>query len=116
MKVVINGAGFFCSLLTAALGLATPGFAHAPGAPPGASDQPGSVVIFPKFTKGTSAVDGMTTPLTEIEVRARCPRDTICPEDQPVKVRFHWVCPGTDDISAKSTCKESGFDITLSPD
>jgi hypothetical protein len=112
MNVVMKGAGF-CSLLAVALGVAAPGFAQAPETPPGASQQPGSVIVFPKFTKGMSAADG-ATPLTEIEVRSRCPSDTVCPENETVKVRFHWVCPGSDDIASKYTCKESGFDITLS--
>ena len=112
MKVVMRSAGFLL-LLTAALGLAMPGFAQAPEATPSGSEQPGSVIIFPKFTKGTSAVDGVTKPLTEIEVGARCPTGAACPEDE-VKIRFHWVCPGSEDISSKYICKEAGFDIVLS--
>src|SRR5215510_10409791 len=112
MRVVMKGAGFF-SLLAVALGAAAPGFAQAPETPPGASQQPGSVIVFPKFTKGMSAADGVT-PLTEIEVSARCPSDKVCTENEPVKVRFHWVGPGSDYIASKYTCKESGFYITLS--
>ncbi len=114
MKVVVKGAGFFL-LLTAALGIAMPGFAQSPEATPNPSEQAGSVIIFPKFTKGTVGVDGVTKPQTEIEVRARCPSGATCPEGEPVKVKFHWVCPGSEDISSKYICKESGFEIMLSP-
>jgi hypothetical protein len=48
-----------------------------------ASAEPGSVIVFPKFTKGTVVVDGVTRPQTEIEVRARCPSGATCTEDEP---------------------------------
>ena len=37
---------------------------------------------FPKFVTGTVAVDGVTTPKTEIELGAVCPNGVICPEHQ----------------------------------
>ena len=114
MKMVMKSAGFLLVLMMAH-GLATPGYAQAPETTLGASEQAGSVIVFPKFMKGTLAVDGVTKAQTEIEIRARCPSGAICPEDEPVKIKFHWVCPGSDDISSKYVCKESGFDITLSP-
>jgi hypothetical protein len=114
MKIVIRCAGFFL-LLTMALGAATPSFAQTPEATPAASGQTGSVIVFPKFVKGTLEVDGVPKARTEIEIQARCPSNTTCPVDEPIKIRFHWVCPGIDDISTKDICKESGFDISLSP-
>jgi hypothetical protein len=29
-------------------------------------------------------------------------------------VRFHWVCPGTQDVASKFVCRETDFDIVLS--
>ena len=101
-------------LLTAALGIAAPSFAQAPEPTSSASEEPGSVIVFPKFIKGTVAVDGVTRPQTEIEVHARCPNGATCSEDEPVKIRFHWVCPGSEDIAPKYVCTETDFDVTLS--
>src|SRR5207302_6840381 len=46
----------------------------------------------------------------------RCPRGGDCPESESVKIRFHWVCPGSDDIASKYVCKGAGFDIRTSVD
>jgi hypothetical protein len=90
-----------------------PSFAQTPEAISSASAEPGSVIVFPKFTKGTVVVDGVTRPQTEIEVRARCPSGATCTEDEPVKIRFHWVCPGNSDEASNYVCKEAGFDVRL---
>lgn len=113
MKCVIKGANFFV-LLTAALGTAASAFAQAPEST--LNEAAGSVIVFPKFVRGTVTVDGLTRPQTEIEVRARCPNGATCPADEPVKIRFHWVCPGSEDIAPKYVCKESDFGIQLSVD
>lgn len=109
----MRGAGFLVLSLVA-LGMAIPSFAQPPQTTLSDMDEPGSVIVFPKFTKGTVVVDGPTTAATEIEVRAQCPRDTTCPESEPVIIRFHWVCPGSEDISAKHICKEAAFNVMLS--
>jgi len=109
----MKGATFLL-LLGIALGPAMPSFAQAPEAISSASEEPGSVIVFPKFTKGTVVVDGVTRPQTEIEVRARCPSGATCTEDEPVKIRFHWVCPGNSDKASHYVCKETDFDVRLS--
>jgi hypothetical protein len=109
----MKGAAFLL-LLGVALGPGMPSFAQAPEAISSASEEPGSVIVFPKFTKGTVVVDGATRPQTEIEVRARCPSGATCTEDEPVKIRFHWVCPGSSDKAASYVCKEADFDVRLS--
>ena len=98
-------------LLGVAFGPAIPSFAQAPEAISSTSEEPGSVIVFPKFTKVTVVVDGVTRPQTEIEVRARCPSGATCTEDAPVKIRFHWVCPGNSD---NYVCREADFDVRLS--
>jgi hypothetical protein len=110
---MMKGAGFVV-LLAMALGAAGPTFAQAPKPAPSTPEAAGSVIVFPKFLRGTVAVDGVTKPQTEIEVRARCPSGATCPEDEPVKVRFHWVCPASGELATKYACKESDFDVRLS--
>ena len=106
----MKGAAFFLGI---ALALAMPSFAQAPEAILSTSDEPGSVIVFPKFTKGTAVVGGTTSPRTEIEVDARCPNGVTCSEEKPVAVRFHWVCPGSEDADAKYLCKETDFDVAI---
>src|SRR5205085_4573564 len=72
----------------------------------------GSVIVFPKFVRGTLTLDNQTMPQTEIEVRVQCPRGAVCSENESVKIRFHWVCPGSDDVASKFVCKEAGFEIS----
>ena len=109
----MKGAAFLL-LLGLALGPMMPSFAQAPGATSSTSEQPGSVVVFPKFLKGTVAVDGVTRPQTEIEVRVQCPNGATCTEDEPVRIRFHWVCPGNSDKASNYVCSETDFDVGLS--
>jgi hypothetical protein len=108
----MKGAAFLL-LLGVALGPAIPSFAQAPDTISSTSEEPGSVIVFPKFAKGTVVVDGETRPQTEIEVRARCPSGATCAEDEPVKIRFHWVCPGNSDRASNYVCKEVDFDVRL---
>jgi hypothetical protein len=115
VQVLIKGAGLLV-LLTVALAIAVPTAAQTPEPPSSASGEPGSVIVFPKFMRGTVEVDGVTRPQTEIEVWARCPNGATCPEDEPVTIKFHWVCPGSPDIAAMYVCKETGFDLVLSVD
>jgi hypothetical protein len=96
--------------------------AHA-ALPAGLADttQPGSVIIFPKFiNQGQVTVDGNTVSRTEIEIGAVCPplaqfaRNLVgCMEHAPVKVRFHWVCPGAEGFDS-NICRETDFDVVLS--
>jgi hypothetical protein len=89
------------------------------------SQVPGSVIVFPKFIQGTVALpEGGTAPATEIEIGIVCPEGQTCAEHEPVKILFHWVCPGPQDFAQKLICKETNFVVTatvfekivLSPD
>src|ERR1700757_5160959 len=64
----------FMLLLVPTLALAMPGFAQVRDATLLDSQEPGSVIVFPKFLTGTLVVDGVTLPATEIEVGIVCPR------------------------------------------
>ena len=78
---------------------------------PSDSQMPGSVIVFPKFIRGTVAPDGVPTPKTEFEVGVVCPQGVTCPENQKVKIRLHYVC-GTDEGASATSfiCKETDFD------
>ena len=108
----MKGAAFLL-LLGLALGPAMPTFAQAPVPSSSPSEEPGSVVVFPKFIKGMVTVDGVTRPQTEIKIQVGCPNGATCPEEEPVKIRFHWVCPGNSDKASNYVCKETDFDVTL---
>jgi hypothetical protein len=99
--------------LMLALGLATVAFAQARD--PGLSDsqEPGSVIVFHKFITGTVDLAGESTPRTEIEVGVVCPKGAVCEQDQDVKIRFHWVCPGDQTFENKYICKEVDFDAEV---
>src|SRR5437868_7873291 len=83
-------------LLIPALALAMPAFAQVRDPRLSDSQEPGSVIVFPKFIRGTVAVNGRSTPQTEIEIGAVCPNGVTCPEHQSIKIRFHWVCGSTE--------------------
>ena len=115
VKYWIKRCARFTLMLIPALALATPGFAQR--SPLLAdSQEPGSVLVFPKFLTGTQVVDGVTLPSTEIEVGIVCPAGPPffaagCPEHQVVKLRFHWVCPGFQDFNTKLICRENNFEV-----
>jgi hypothetical protein len=103
----------FAVVLALAVSLMPSSFAQAPEPSSGALEQPGSVIVFPEFIRGTVIVDGAIRARNEIEVRARCPNGAVCAENEPLRVRFHWVCPGREDITSKNVCTESDFDVVL---
>jgi Ice-binding-like len=81
------------------------------------SQEPGSVLVFPKFIRGTVLVDGVVTPRTEISVGAVCPPNVLpfppstppnasCNVGHTVFLHFHWVCPGS---GPEGICRESDF-------
>src|SRR6516165_9645301 len=101
-------------LLVPALSLAAPAFAQVRPTTLSDSQEPGSVIVFPKFIQGTTELpEGGTAPVTELEIGVVCPKGVVCAEHQPVKIRFHWVCGTTAaDIANSFICKETDFDIT----
>src|SRR2546421_4355079 len=67
------------------------------------SEQPGSVLVFPKFIRGTfNDVTGQSTQaahaVTELEISVVCPKGQTCGRDpitgkfDKVFMRAHWVC------------------------
>lgn len=115
----------FMLLLMPALALAIPAYAQTRELELNDSQVPGSVIVFPKFIQGTVALpEGGTAPATEIEIGIVCPEEQTCAEHEPVKILFHWVCPGPQDFAQKLICNETNFVVTatvfekivLSPD
>jgi len=113
MKVKIKGVRL-TMLLAPALVLAAPAFAQVRPTRLSDSQEPGSVIVFPKFIQGTTVLpEGAAAPITELEIGVVCPKGVVCPEHEPVKIRFHWVCGTTEaDEAGSFICKETDFDIT----
>jgi len=101
--------------LLPALALATPAFAL------NDSEEPGSVIVFPKFINAAKVhVDGVANiSRTEIEVGIVCPptlanaNSPLCAEHVLYKIRFHWVCPGIEAVNS-NICRESNFEFFIS--
>jgi hypothetical protein len=77
------------------------------------SQEPGSVLVFPKFLTGTLGGE----PRSEFEIGITCPKTAegtpgVCIEGTKVKLRAHWVCPGSQDPIQKYICEETDFDLT----
>jgi hypothetical protein len=101
---------FIAVLALAVLGLATiPGLAQAQVRDPRLADsqEAGSVIVFPKFIKGTVTVDGVPTPQSVFEISVICPTGVLCTAGQKVQMKAEWICPG----NAKSICKEIDFPL-----
>src|SRR5262249_31616026 len=73
------------------------------------SEEPGSVLVFPKFLKGTVQTESGIQPKTEIEISIRCPKGAVCPNSgQNVNLRAHWVCPSGNFFAP---CLETDFNL-----
>jgi len=113
MKFKIKG-GRLAMLLVPALALAAPAFAQVRATTLSDSQEPGSVIVLPKFIQGAiSTPEGTSLPITELEIGVVCPKGVLCPEHEGIKIRFHWVCGATEaDFATSFVCKETDFDIT----
>jgi hypothetical protein len=105
-----------CSAL--ALGLGAPAGAYASGL--NNSEQPGSVLVFPKWHTGTiTTVEpfAVQLPRTEFEISAVCAKGaegTSCEtlEGHPVvNLMAHWVCAGSENLEDLNRCRERDFTI-----
>jgi hypothetical protein len=113
MKFKIRGWRLAVALVPA-LALAMPAFAQVRDTKLSDSQEPGSVIVFPKFIQGSVALpEGGAAPASEIEIGVVCPKGVICPEHEPVKIRFHWVCGTSEaDLAGSFFCHETDFDVT----
>jgi hypothetical protein len=72
-------------------------------------NEPGSVLVFPKFVRGSV---GAGVPATEFEISVHCPTAlfvagscTLPVPGTTIRMAGHWVCPG----DASGNCKETDF-------
>jgi hypothetical protein len=80
-----------------------------------ASDQPGSVLVFPKYRDGTATtLDQGTLPRTEFEISVVCPTGFSCMFGQEARLKAHWVCRGEEDADEPDfrVCRESDFELS----
>ena len=111
MKVVMKGA-VFCFLLEW-LWMALP-LAQTPETTPRDSRMRRELLRLPQIHKGNHGSRWLDETPNRDRDPARCPRGATCADNEPVKIRFHWVCPGSEDITSKYICKEASFDFLLS--
>jgi hypothetical protein len=124
------------SVFVLALGLAIPAMAQSvastdssrdPASRTFNSEQPGSVIVFPRFVRGTHSGE----PNSQFEISVTCPRglrnadgfcnvtgetpttstSTLGAEGYKVKLRAHWVCPSDQSFENKYICHETDFDL-----
>jgi hypothetical protein len=89
----------------------------------GVAQEPGSLMVFPYFKAGTVNVSGQDLAKTEIHIGVTCPSGVTCPENEPIKLDAHWVCPGSENPNTSFVCKATDFvlfttvngKITLNP-
>ena len=78
------------------------------------SEQPGSFIVFPKIHAGKLA-NGIAQ--TTIEIGVVCPNNfnagvnPPCQQEQPVKIKLHWVCPATVQKGAAGFCQSQDFEL-----
>jgi hypothetical protein len=72
------------------------------------SQEPGSLMVFPYFKKGT-VNNGKVLDQTVIHIGVTCPTGVICPENEPIKLDAQWVCPGSERPSTSFVCRETNF-------
>jgi hypothetical protein len=99
-------------LLMLSMALAIPAMAQRRDPILADSQEPGSVLVFPKFLTGK--VDG--EPRSEFEIGITCPKNLdgspgVCEQETDVKLRAHWVCPGGQEYADKHICAETNFDL-----
>jgi hypothetical protein len=111
--------------LIPALALATPALAWtgSDSRPSALADtnEPGSVIVWPKFQTGTVAVDAgtpgaFTAVKSLLELGAVCPTDTGgsgCADNSVIHVHLHWVCPGAAVGELPSVCPSTDFTVTV---
>ena len=112
----VRGLATGCALL-ALLASATPSGAQSLQL--NNSEIPGSVLVFPKFVRGTVQVGSTTGPAPQaiveprsaFEISVTCPSNNggPCAEGSAVKMLARWICPGTQDPSF--ICRDVDFEL-----
>src|SRR5271167_1605506 len=116
MKFTVKAARL-AGLLVPMLALAAVAFAQVRPLTLSDATEPGSVIVFPKFINappvvlpGSTPTTTVLAPATELAIGVICPKGAGCAADQPVKIRFHWVCGTTEaNLAGSFICQESDF-------
>jgi hypothetical protein len=107
--------------LLPSLALATPALAGDRPATLANTNEPGSVIVWPKFQNGTVSVDSGTpgafvATKSLIELGAVCPTDATspgCADNSTIHVHLHWVCPGVAVGELPSVCPSTDFTVAV---
>ena len=82
------------------------------------SDMAGSVLVFPKFIRGTVVVgrNSMTNkaivePKSSFNISVTCPSGSRCSEGSTVRLIAKWVCPASQVFSEKFICAAADFNL-----
>jgi hypothetical protein len=80
------------------------------------SEQPGSLIVFPKFSRGFAA-PGTGLAASVFEIGVVCPNELLRPggcnlnQNFPIKLHLEWVCPGTVQKGGSSFCQSQDFEL-----
>jgi len=98
-------------LIMPARALAIPAVAQTRSPKLGDSQEPGSVIVFPKFINGPPVTppSGSTAPASALKIGVVCPKNAGCTSDQEVTIRFHRVCGAS---AIDPVCNETDFEVT----
>ena len=98
-------------LIMPARALAIPAVAQTRSPKLGDSQEPGSVIVFPKFINGPPVTppSGSTAPASALKIGVVCPKNAGCTSDQEVTIRFHRVCGAS---AIDPVCNETHFEVT----
>jgi hypothetical protein len=98
-------------LIMPALASAIPAFAQTRSAKLSDSQEPGSVIVFPKFVNAAAVrlPEGGMAPASALKIGVVCPKNASCTSDQEVTIRLHWVCGAS---AANPVCDETNFEVT----
>src|SRR5882762_9302722 len=82
------------------------------------SEEPGSVLVFPKFEVGTRFTpDQRDVPRTTFVLSVTCPKGSTCDKTgnfdtgQKVHLKGNWVCPPDKEIAGDTTCRANDFPL-----
>jgi hypothetical protein len=73
----------------------------------------GSAIVFRKFISGSVMTGTGIVPATEIHIHVFCPLGATCTDDQQVRIRAHWVCPGSQSPNTSFICEDTDFELTV---
>jgi hypothetical protein len=81
---------------------------------PNNPQMPGSILVFPKFIRGTVKVGGEELPKSEFTIAGVCPTGEVCKAKEDIQLLARWVCPPvSQELRHKFVCKETDFRLEV---